>query len=114
MLFQLFFALFYLIYLIALSKKKLRGKIHFTELLFRLGFWTLALVVVVYPDITVHLAQWMGIQRGVDLIVYVGIAVLFYHAFNQRLKHIRSSITITELTRQMAIMEYRLTHSGKK
>lgn len=72
-------------------------------------FWTVlffaAIVGVAFPDQTTNLARFVGIGRGVDLVIYASIATLFYLVFRiyvllEGLHH-----EITELIRQIALNE---------
>ncbi len=96
-----------LIFLIfAISRVILRfrgGQIKLTEF----GFWgalfTTAIVVILYPTETTKLANSLGIGRGVDLVVYASIILLFYLVFRiyVMLEDIRNEIT--EVVRKFAL-----------
>lgn len=65
--------------------------------------WIVALIVVISPPITTRLASLFGIGRGVDIIVYVSLAALFYLVFRlyvmiEDLRH-----EITYLVRRIAL-----------
>ena len=67
--------------------------------------WTVALLVVLSPPITSKLASLFGIGRGVDVIVYISLALLFYSIFRiyvmiEDLRH-----EITYLVRHIALQK---------
>ncbi len=49
--------------------------------IFWLSVWTAALVILIFPDITTKIARTVGISRGIDVVVYLSIAILFYLVF---------------------------------
>lgn len=92
----------------ALSRVVLRlkdGGISFGGFLFWFALWALAIITVLQPDFTTFLARKIGIGRGVDAIIYISIAVLFYLIFrvNVMIENLREEIT--KLTREIALKE---------
>ncbi|MCE7898432.1 DUF2304 domain-containing protein [Candidatus Microgenomates bacterium] len=71
------------------------GMIRFGAMLFWLGIWAVAVVAIFYPETTTQFAKLLGIGRGVDVILYVSIAILFYLVFRLHvyLEDIRSEIS---------------------
>ncbi len=59
-------------------------------------FWMLAAAVVWVPESTSRIARWVGIGRGVDVVVYTSVAVLFYMVFRiiVRIEKIERDITV--------------------
>ena len=65
--------------------------------------WLTALIVVLSPPTTSKMANFLGIGRGVDFVLYVSLAILFYLVFRlyvmiEDLRH-----EITYLVRQIAL-----------
>lgn len=87
------------------------GSIRFGALIFWLAIWTLALIAIFYPEETTRLARLVGIGRGVDIILYVSIAILFYLIFRLHvyLEDLRSQLA--SLIREISIQEVK---KGKK
>ncbi len=90
----------------ALSRVVLRwrgGQIRLTEFVFWATLFSTAIAGVLLPSELSRLAGVLGIGRGVDLITYVSIVVLFYLIFRLyvALEDIRHEITI--LVRQIAL-----------
>jgi len=76
--------IFFLFILFALSRVILRykdGEIHLGALIFWLAIWVGTSVAVISPDKTTQLARSLGIGRGVDVVIYLALALLFYLVF---------------------------------
>ncbi len=66
-------------------------------------FWIGVAVVAITPDSTGVVAEFVGVGRGADLLVYIGVVSLFYIVHRLMLKQQRLSDEITELVRHGAI-----------
>ena len=88
------------------------GTIRFSALTFWLLIWLVALVAIFYPEETTKLAQVLGIGRGVDVVVYASIAILFYLVFRLHvyLENIRTEIS--RLIREVSLNNVK--KGGKK
>ncbi|MFA4871781.1 MAG: DUF2304 domain-containing protein [Patescibacteria group bacterium] len=85
---------------------KLRGKeinlgIFFTWLV----IWLAAMVVIWWPDITSFLAIKVGVTRGVDLVVYVSVILVFYLLFRLLLRIEKIESDITKIVREVALKD---------
>jgi len=69
--------------------------------------WTLGvivgLVVTWYPDTASVIANIVGVGRGADLIVYVGLVLLFVLVFQLHVSHVRLERQLTKLVREEAL-----------
>ena len=81
------------------------GSIRFSALLFWLMIWVFAVVAIFYPEETTKLARLAGIGRGVDVVLYVSIAILFYLVFRLHvyMEHLRTEIS--KLIREISLQE---------
>jgi hypothetical protein len=68
-----------------------------------LVIWLLAAIVVVWPDITVWIANRVGVGRGSDLVIYLAIIFIFYSIFRLLLRLEKMEKNLTELVRQDAL-----------
>ena len=92
--------------LFAVSRVYLRAKEKILSpktALFWFAIWTAAAFGILLPKTTSSLAGIVGVGRGVDVIVYVSLALLFYLVFRlfvsvEDLRH-----EITYLIRQLAL-----------
>ncbi len=65
--------------------------------------WILAAVVVMIPNVTSNLAARVGVGRGVDLVVYASVAVLFMLVFKLFIQHEKIERKLTEAVRHEAL-----------
>ena|SRR3989338_10450971 len=94
------------IIIFAISRVVLRAKekvISTQAAIFWAFVWLGALIGVAMPQTTTRLASVFGVGRGVDVIVYISLALLLYITFRmfvmiEDLRH-----EITDLVRQIAL-----------
>lgn len=81
------------------------GTLRFGALSFWLLIWAVALVAIFYPEQTTQLARVLGIGRGVDIVVYASIAILFYLVFRLHvyIENIRTEIS--QLIREVSLRD---------
>lgn len=99
--------------LFAVSRVYLRAKEKILSpktALFWFAIWTAAAFGILLPTTTTNLAEIVGVGRGVDVIVYVSLALLFYLVFRvfvivEDLRH-----EITSLIRQIALQNSSQKH----
>ena len=68
------------------------------------GIFATVVLAVMFPDATTTVANWVGVGRGTDLLLYLLIvgSVFAVVMLTSRLMSIEN--TLTELVRQLAIM----------
>jgi small membrane protein len=66
-------------------------------------FWGVVAGVAITPQTTDVVAEVVGVGRGADLLVYVGVVALFYLAHRLMLKQEQLSDEMTELVRKIAV-----------
>jgi hypothetical protein len=102
----------FLFILFAFSRVVLRfrdGQIHFGALLFWLVIWLAAALALFSPEKTTQLAKLAGIGRGVDVITYISLAILFYLVFRLHVLVEGLNTKLSQLIREIA-----LQNSGSK
>lgn len=67
--------------------------------------WLVAIVIVLYPQITSFLAIKVGVGRGVDLVVYVSLILIFYLLFRLLIRIEKTEKEITKIVRRDALEE---------
>lgn len=95
-----------LLILFALSRVYLRWKENVLTLnstLFWVLIWTSALIGVSLPQTTTKIAEFFGVGRGVDIIVYISLALLFYLVFRIYVMIEDLKNEITDIVRKVAI-----------
>lgn len=68
-------------------------------------FWVVAMVVALLPNSTARLAEFVGIGRGADLVVYVALAAIFFILFKLMVKIESLNKEITKLTRKISLQD---------
>lgn len=58
-----------------------RRAISLREFLFWLALWLVVGAAVLLPQVTVMLANYLGVGRGADLVVYASLIFVFYMIF---------------------------------
>ncbi|MDD2656718.1 MAG: DUF2304 domain-containing protein [Patescibacteria group bacterium] len=86
LLFKIIFALFSLSAILTVWQKKQKTLLGNKATFFWIVFWLALTLVVFWPNSTQILADYIGIGRGVDLVIYVSIACIFYLIFKMNLK----------------------------
>ena len=82
-----------------IKDKNLRGK----EAFFWLIFWGVAIIILLYPGVSTIISEFLGIDRGVDLITYSGLILLAYMIFRLYAKQTKTERNITRIVRTIAI-----------
>ncbi len=91
-----------------------QGNLHLISFSFWTGVFIIAIIGVVYPEITTRFAGFLGIGRGADVVVYLSIAVLFYLIFRLTITIEGIHSDITKLVREIAISNVKKSKKKKK
>jgi len=90
----------------AITKVGLRYKdkiISLQEFILWLIFWLIVCLVVIFPDITSYAANLVGVGRGVDLVIYLALLLLFYLVFRILVRLDKQEKEITKIVRKIAL-----------
>ena len=82
--------------------------------IFWLLIWILALLVILLPVTTTRIASFFGVGRGVDIIVYISLAALFYLVFRIYVMIEDLRREITSIIRQIALQSSPKIRSKKR
>ena len=82
-----------------------RKDITIRELSIWTFFWLLVIAVTLVPKQTDVIAQWLGVERGADLLVYLSIIVLFFLVFRIIVKLEKIDRGITKIVRSTALKD---------
>lgn len=66
-------------------------------------FWIVLGVFVIYPSLMSRLANLFGVGRGVDIIIYLALILLFYLAFKINVRMERIEQDITKIVKEEAL-----------
>ncbi len=106
---QALFALCFGGLLARLSLQAIRGKVPRNRAIIWAGMWSLGLILVMNPNLSFHLARWLGVTRGTDAVTYVAIAflsVMIFRAFQLIDDQDRE---LSRLTTELAIYQWEST-----
>lgn len=65
--------------------------------------WLGVIIVALVPNVTNVLAQFVGIGRGSDLLLYTAVMFLIYATYRGMVRQQKMSEEITELVRKIAL-----------
>lgn len=81
----------------------IKDKTSLIKILFWLFFWAGALVLIWLPQGTIdNIGQFFGVEKGLDLVVYISIIILFYIVLRIYNKVDKLQKDITKLVREIA------------
>lgn len=66
-------------------------------------FWCIVIVVSLIPDVTSKIANFLGVGRGADLVVYVSLIILFFLLFKIFARLYRIEKDISKIIEHIAI-----------
>ncbi len=103
---QLLALIVVLFFLFRLFWQKQKKQIGANEFIFWLVFWVLAAVLIIALKQIDKLVTRLGFSgSGIEILLYLGIAVLFYFIFRLRLKLEKMEKDITKIVREIALKE---------
>ncbi|OGH67350.1 MAG: hypothetical protein A3B90_00650 [Candidatus Magasanikbacteria bacterium RIFCSPHIGHO2_02_FULL_41_13] len=103
MLFQILILLFSLFAIVSIFFRRAKDGLGIRATVFWILFWLGVDLVVLVPNSTTVLANKLGIGRGVDLVVYVSILMIFFILFRLNVKIEGINRQITKIVRKNAI-----------
>lgn len=83
------------------QSKKITGR----EFGWWLVIWLVAIIIIARPNIASFLAIKVGVTRGVDLVVYVSIIVIFYLLFRLLMRQEKIDKEITKIVSALALKD---------
>ena len=70
--------------------------------------WITAIATIAFPQLTVTVAQFLGISRGADLVFYCAILAMIFGFFLTFVRLRRLETSLTKLIRHLAIQSAQL------
>lgn len=102
--------------LFALSRVYLRfkeRKLSSFAFIFWISVWLAGITFLLFPSLTSDFAKIVGIGRGVDVLLYTAIVILFYLMFRIYIKIEDLEKQITKLSRIIALKDKPLDSTKK-
>lgn len=90
------------------------AKLSIGAFLFWSALFIFALVGVLNPSLTSFIAQYLGIGRGTDVVLYISIAIIFYLIFRLSISLEEIRREITEVVRKIALENEKSSIKDKK
>jgi hypothetical protein len=91
--------------MIALTWLKSRhAQIRPLAFLLWLFLWGVAFIVVLFPAMTSIVARYLGMGRGVDLVLYVGVLYIYFLIFNIQEKIGKIERDLSIIVREIAFI----------
>ncbi len=95
------FAVMILVTAVAMGRRRLAPRLGVVWI----ALWVAASIGIADPNILVRIAHFLGIGRGVDLVLYVSILAFFIAFFVVYLRFRRLDEQMTEIVRHLAIRD---------
>ncbi len=73
--------------------------------IFAILFTFVAILAILFPDTTNHLAKWVGVSRGADLLLYLLTLAFIFLILHTYVQEKRQQKEIVVLARKIAIIE---------
>jgi len=89
-------------------KRFKQNKISIWGFVFWFVIWVGLIAAILIPGITEFIAFNIGIGRGVDVVIYISIALLFYLSFRTDMKIEKTNQDITKIVRELTFMNERV------
>lgn len=64
----------------------------------------IAIITVLYPDLSLYAAHFFGVGRGTDLLLYLSFIIAIFLMILIHIKFKQQSILITKLARSIALL----------
>jgi hypothetical protein len=80
-------------------------KIKLYEFIFWMFIWLTLIISSFFPDLITKVANFIGVGRGVDVIIYISIGTLFYLIFRLYVKLEESQQELTVIVRELAYLK---------
>lgn len=101
---QLIALIIILFFLVRLIFQKKQNKIRGNEFTLWLVFWVLAALAIIFLKKIDSLVASLGFSgTGIQVLLYVGVTILFYLVFRLRLRLEKQEKNITEIVRNIAL-----------
>lgn len=81
------------------------GRLRIAVLACWLALWAALAVIGVLPQSASAVAGFLGVGRGVDLVMYVSLGALFFLVFRLYVKHEETEREITRLVREVSLKD---------
>jgi hypothetical protein len=74
----------------------------------------LAIVAVLFPDTLNHIANWVGVGRGADLLLYLLAIAFIFVVFGQYISSKQEQQRVVQLARKIALLEAEMDNASTR
>lgn len=92
------------------ARRLMKKELSVWLFIFWVSLWGGAAILTVFPRVMEQLALWLGIGRGVDLVIYLSLLLIFYLLFKINLRQQALEKKLVALVRQNAIDNAKTFH----
>lgn len=111
---QIFLVVFIVFFLSRVFLRSREKVISAKTAIFWMFVWAIALIGVILPATTSKIAAFFGVGRGVDVILYLALSLLFYLVFRLYVMIEDVRREITSLVREIALANTAKKKSRRK
>ena len=111
---QLLLLISLLIAAVVTWRRAKEGVIRAREAILWTCVWIVAAVVILLPETTSIVANLLGVGRGVDLVLYASVVVLFFLLFKTFVSLDKLEKTLTDIVRKEALRDVENVQAEKK
>jgi len=105
MIIQIILVLFIIYAVIKVASRYKDKIISLQEFVLWTIFWFIVGFVIILPETTSLIANLVGVGRGVDLVIYLSILILFYLVFRILVRLDKIDKDVTKIVRTIALKE---------
>lgn len=102
---QIIISLFIVAILVKLFRQRQAHKMSPSSFVIWFLLWLAVVVAFWQPDATTYLANWLGIGRGSDLVIYLSVLAIFYLLFKIFVRLNKIDSEITKIVRKDALKD---------
>lgn len=67
------------------------------------ALWVGVTLIAIFPGIINRLADWVGVGRGVDLVIYLALGVIVYILFKQHVRLVKQERDVAKMVQNKAV-----------
>jgi len=102
---QIFLIILVILAIFNLIRRFKKNNLGLPSFISWLIFWCFVIFMTVYPESVNLLARVLGVGRGVDVVIYFAIIVIFYFIFYFLIRFKKIEDGITKIVREIAFLK---------
>lgn len=102
---QILLITFFTVAAIKVVNRRKAGELTSRTAAFWVLFWIISGLIVLQPNLTSSVAKLFGVGRGADVVVYLGLAGLFFMVFRLMVKIEKLNRDLTKVVRDKTLKD---------